>query len=158
MQRSRRPPFEEDPDIPAEWNGLTERVIGCAMEVHTVLGPGLLERLYEEAMCYELDRAGIPYQRQFAFRVPYKDTVLSEQRMDLLVAGRLIVELKAREGVTDGHLAQLVSYMRSARLPLGLLINFNVTHLRDGIWRRVNSRQARRSQVSSSSATSAFKP
>lgn len=126
--------------LPAHWNDLTHKVIGCAMEVHSTLGPGLIEQLYEQAMVYELERAGIPFQSQAAFRVRYKDILLSEQRLDLLVAGLLVIELKAIEKVPEFHLAKMVGYMRIADAPLGLLINFNVLSLKDGIFRRLNAR------------------
>jgi len=124
--------------IPAAWNDLTRRVIGCAMEVHTHLGPGLVERLYEDALDYELRRAGIAFARQHPVRVRYKEIVLSEQRLDLFFPDLLVVEIKAVEHVPDIHLAQLVSYLRSADVPLGLLINFNAMRLKDGIFRRIN--------------------
>lgn len=125
-------------DIPAEWNALTERVIGCAIEVHRTLGSGLLERLYEEALAYELERAGIPFERQALIRIRYKDVELGDQRVDLLVDGILVIEIKATEGVSDAHLAQLVSYLRSGDIPLGLLINFHTMRLTDGVYRRVH--------------------
>lgn len=121
-----------------------------------MLGPGLLERLYEDAMTYELTRAGLSFSRQHTVRVPYKDVVLSEQRIDLVVAGGVIVELKCIDRVADVHLAQLVSYLRSARLPVGLLINFNVGRLTDGIHRRINSAASDVVTPSASSAASAF--
>lgn len=124
--------------VPAAWNELSRRVIACAMEVHTVLGPGLAERLYEDALEYELNSARIPLQRQRSIRLRYKDRYLSEQVIDLQIADLLILELKAVDRVSDVHLAQLVSYMRSADVPLGLLINFNVARLKDGLYRRIN--------------------
>jgi GxxExxY protein len=126
-------------DVPAEWNRLTEQVIGAAMEVHSTLGPGLLERLYENALCVELGLRNISFERQAPIRMSYKGTDIGDQVMDLVVGGVLILELKAIERVNDVHLAQLVSYLRSSTLPLGLLINFNVTRLKDGIFRRVNN-------------------
>lgn len=152
---------DEGTGIPARWNAVTERVIGLAMEVHSILGPGLAEKLYEDALVYELAHASIPHQRQVVSRVSYKDILLSEQRFDLVIAGGLVVELKCVERVSDVHLAQLLSYLRAARLPVGLLINFNVGRLKDGIFRRVNSRAdiVPPDSVSPSvaSATSAFK-
>jgi len=127
-------------DVPEEWNRISEALIGAAMEVHTILGPGLLERLYEQALAHELERRGIPYQRQVPIRLRFKDIELEGQVLDFVVADLLVVELKSVERVHEVHLSQLYSYMRSARLPLGLLINFNVPHLKDGIFRRVLSR------------------
>jgi GxxExxY protein len=126
-------------DVPPEWNRLTEQVIGAAMEVHSTLGPGLLERLYEDALCVELRLRGIPFSRQAPIRMTYKGVAIGDQVMDLVVGDFLILELKAIEKVHDAHLAQLVSYLRSSGLPLGLLINFNATRLKDGLFRRVNS-------------------
>ena len=125
-------------DIPREFNDLTDRVIGCAIEVHRHLGPGLLERLYETALLHELDLAGIEADRQVEITVPYKGLTLSGQRADLVVGGALVLELKAVEAVSDVHLAQLVSYIRSGGYPLGILINFHVPVLRKGLCRRIN--------------------
>jgi len=124
--------------IPDEWNQVTRAIIRCALEVHSILGPGLLERLYEDALCYELTQAGLPIVRQPSVRVRYKTIELSEQRLDIVVASLVVVELKAVETVPDVYLSQLVSYLRSADLPLGLLINFNVHRLKDGLYRRIN--------------------
>ncbi len=129
--------------VPEEWNELTHRVIGCAMEVHSVLGPGLIEQLYEQAMIYELQQRGIPFHSQVPYRVKYKDILLPEQRLDILVADMLVLELKAIEKVPEFHLAKMVGYMKIADAPLGLLINFNVLSLKDGIFRRLNPRASR---------------
>jgi GxxExxY protein len=140
-------------ELPEVWRVHTGRIIGCAIEVHRHLGPGLLEKVYEDAMEYELQAAGVAVQRQLAFRVPYKGVLLSEQRLDLLIEGRVVVELKCIEKVNDLHLAQLVSYLRCGNYPLGLLINFNVNQLKQGIYRRINSAAS----LSAPSACSAFK-
>lgn len=126
-------------DVPAEWNELTSRVIGCAIEVHRHLGQGLLEKLYEAAFVHELRSTGLRLEQQRVERVPYKDIVLPEQVFDVVVENLIVVELKAVAAVADAHLAQLVSYLRVARLPLGLLINFHVPRLADGVYRRINS-------------------
>lgn len=138
------------------------------MEVHTILGPGLLERMYEDALVYELGLRGLSVEQQFPIRIRYKEIDLSQQRLDLVVERLVVVELKAVERVSDVFLAQLVSYMRSARLPLGLLINFHTLHLKDGIYRRINhyaipdqkSSQSKFPSLrsSASSETSAFIP
>ena len=125
-------------EVPAEWNELTKRIIGCAMEVHSIIGPGLVERLYEDALVYELGLVGLRVERQVPFRLVYKGLALSEQRLDLVIEGLVVVELKSVERVHDAHLAQLVSYLRSANFPLGLLINFHGLHLKDNIHRRIN--------------------
>lgn len=124
--------------IPASWNELSRRVIGAAMEVHRVLGPGLLERLYEEALAHELKLQGFRFLRQVPVRMKYKELALPEQRLDMVVEDLLVVELKAVERVPEVYLAQLVRYLRSADLPLGLLLNFNVPLLKHGIHRRIN--------------------
>lgn len=144
-------------EVPPEWNTLTERVIGCAMAVHSELGPGLLERLYEDAFEYEVRNAGLKIERQVLVRMRYKDMELGEQRLDCVVERFLVVELKSVEQVADLHLAQLVSYLRSARLPLGLLINFNVAKLVEGLHRRINSNALPLASASSAPLrTSAF--
>ncbi len=124
--------------VPEAWNQMTHRIIGCAMEVHSVLGPGLVERWYEEALAHELSRAGLKVQRQMELNLQYKDIVLSGQRLDLVVESLVVVEVKSFAGVADAHLAQLVSYLRAGRFPLGLLINFNAGRLKRGIHRRLN--------------------
>lgn len=125
--------------VPAEWNRITGEIIGAAIEVHRELGPGLLERLYEQALCHELGLRGIGVQRQRPIRLSFKGVVLGEQFVDLVVEDLVVVELKSVERVQDIHLSQLMSYMRSAPLPLGLLINFNTSRLREGIYRRIIS-------------------
>jgi len=127
-------------DAPAEWNRLSETVIGCALEVHSILGPGLLEKYYEEALCHELSLRGVPFVRQSPVLMHYKGLSLGEQYLDVLVGGVLVVELKAVERVSDEYLAKLVNYLRAGGYPLGLLLNFNVMRLKDGIYRRANSR------------------
>lgn len=122
---------------PPEWNALTGSVIAAAMEVHSALGAGLLERLYEQALCHELDLRRIRYSRQVPVRVSYKGLELGEQVVDMVVGGIVVLELKSVERVHDAHRAQMLSYMRSMRLPLGLLINFNVARLKERIYRRV---------------------
>lgn len=126
-------------DAPAHWNSVSEAVIGAAMAVHSALGPGLPERLYEEAMAHELQLRRLRVSRQCQVRLPYKDVLLSPLILDLVVEELVIVELKAVESVHEVHLAQLMGYLRASRMPLGLLLNFNVIHMRDGIHRRILS-------------------
>ncbi|MBL8877177.1 MAG: GxxExxY protein [Phycisphaerae bacterium] len=128
-------------DVPIEWNRLTDAVIGAAMAVHSELGPGLLEKFYELAFCRELELRGIPFARQFPIRLHYKGAPLGDQFVDLVIANLVVVELKSVERVSDTHLAQLTSYMRSAKLPLGLLFNFNVARMKDGMYRRILARE-----------------
>jgi GxxExxY protein len=126
-------------DSDGPWAPLTRRIISCAMEVHSTLGPGLLERVYEDAMCVELRTARLHFDRQRSFPVQYKGEPLCEQRLDLVVEDTVVVELKSIQAVSDFQLAQLVSYLRVTRLPLGLLLNFNTLRLKDGIYRRLNT-------------------
>ncbi len=123
----------------SELNRLSEQVIGAAIEVHRELGPGFLESVYEEALCCELTTRKIAFGRQVVVAVNYKGVMVGENRLDLLVDKRLIVELKAVEEIEPIHRAQVISYLRATGLFLGLLINFNVPVLKDGIRRIVLS-------------------
>jgi len=125
--------WEPEPEL----DMLARAVIGVAIEVHRILGPGLLESIYEEAMCVELASAGIPFARQVPLKINYKAREIGTARLDLLVDRKLIVELKAVESIAQIHVAQVLSYLRFARLGLGLVVNFNVTELRQGIKRVV---------------------
>src|SRR5262249_10889682 len=116
----------------------TEKVIGAAIEVHRILGPGLLESVYEKCLCYEFGLRGIEYQRQVELPVVYKGAPLDcKFCMDIILPGRLIIELKAVEKLLPIHEAQLLTYMRLGDLRLGLLLNFNVPLLKDGIKRLI---------------------
>lgn len=115
---------------------LTETVIGCAMEVHTHLGAGLLESAYEECLCHELALRDITFERQVGMPIDYKGVRLDcGYRVDILLPGRLIAEIKAVECLLPVHQAQLITYLRLAGVPVGVLLNFNVPHLRQGIRR-----------------------
>ncbi|MFN3167032.1 MAG: GxxExxY protein [Phycisphaeraceae bacterium] len=117
---------------------LTEQVIGSAIEVHRALGPGLLESAYEACLAYELALRGLKVVRQVELPLHYKGVhVDCGYRLDLLVEDRVIVELKAVDRILPIHEAQLMSYLRLSKIKTGLLINFNVTRLIDGITRRV---------------------
>lgn len=116
---------------------LARAVIGAAIEVHRHLGPGFLEGVYEEALCVELQLRGIPFERQRLARVEDKGQAVGEVRLDLLVAGCLVVELKAVREVAPIHRAVVVSYLKATRTRLALLINFKVPRLRHGIQRVV---------------------
>ena len=119
-----------------EFDALSNRVIGCAIEVHRYLGPGLLESVYETCLTHELEEAGIPFLAQRSLPIRYKGLLLdSAFRVDLLVGGALLVELKAVERIHNIHQAQLLTYMKLPRIRVGLLINFNVPLLRDGLER-----------------------
>src|SRR4051794_10851458 len=117
-------------------NGLTSRIIGAAIEVHKALGPGLLESIYEAAMCIELEEQGIPFARQLRIPAYYKGRPLGAYEVDLLVDDRVVVEMKSVSSLTSVFEAQLLTYMRLTGKRLGLLINFNVRLLKDGVMRR----------------------
>jgi len=120
-------------------NELSYEINGAAIDVHRVLGPGLLESAYETAFCHELVLRGINFVRQKNMPIVYKDTEIDcGYRIDVLVEGRIVIELKAVEKLLPIHEAQLLTYLKLSRLPLGLLINFNVPVLKDGIRRLVN--------------------
>ena len=120
-------------------NEISNEVIGAAIEVHRYLGPGLLESAYEECLCYEFDRRGIKYERQKPLPIVYKDTKLDcGYRLDLVVNYLVILELKAVDQVQPIHSAQVLTYLKLSSLKLGILINFNVTVLKNGIKRIVN--------------------
>ena len=114
-------------------------VIGAAIEVHRPLGPGLMEEVYEEALCMEFDLRKIPFMRQERVGITYKGRAVGKGKLDLLLGGRLIVELKSVERLAPIHSAQIISYLRMTSRMLGLLINFNVPVLREGIKRVVLS-------------------
>jgi GxxExxY protein len=121
-----------------EFDELSNRVIGCAIEVHRQLGPGLLESAYEQCLAHELNRNGIKFQLQCPLPVQYKDIRLDcGYRIDILVEDQLIVELKSVDEIKGIHEAQLLTYMKLAGMKIGLLMNFNVTKLKDGIKRFV---------------------
>ena len=121
-----------------ERSAITEAVIGAAIEVHRQLGPGLLEAAYEECLCHELHLRGIPFVRQRSVPVGYKDLRLDcGYRLDLLVADQVVVEVKAVDSLSAVHVAQLFTYLRLGGWKLGLLINFNVRMLKQGIRRLV---------------------
>ena len=121
-------------------NELSRKIIGCALTVHTELGPGLLENAYEECLFYELTKAGLKVEKQKALPLVYKEVKLETgYRLDLLVENKTIVEIKAVEQFTDVHLAQVITYLKLSGCKLGLLLNFNVKSMKDGIKRVVNN-------------------
>ena len=121
-----------------EINSLTEQIIGAAIEVHRVLGPGLLESAYEECLCYELALRRLPFERQLPLVIEYKGLKLDcGYRLDLVVAKSVVVEIKAVEALLPIHDAQLLTYLKLGGWKIGLLINFNVSVLKDGIRRRI---------------------
>ena len=118
---------------------LTKEIIGSAIEVHRWLGPGLLEAVYEESLCYELHSRGIVFQRQQRVPISYKGVCLATNlRLDLLVANRIIVDVKAKESLSPTDKPQLLTYLRLCNLRVGLIINFHVLILKEGVARVVN--------------------
>jgi len=113
-----------------------KKVLDCSFKVHSALGPGLLENAYEECLFYELKTSGLFIEKQKALPLIYMDVKLETgYRIDLFVEKQIIVEIKAIEAFTDVHFAQILTYLRLSKCSLGLLINFNVRHLKDGIKR-----------------------
>ena len=121
-----------------EFDELSNRVIGCALEVHRHLGPGLLESTYEQCLAHELGINFMPFKLQYPLPVEYKGIKLDcGYRVDLIVDDQLIVELKSVEKILPIHQAQLLTYMKLCDISVGLLINFNVRYLKSGIKRMV---------------------
>lgn len=120
-------------------NDISERIIGAAIEVHRVLGPGLLEGVYEEALCHEFHLRGISFERQKPVPVAYKGVKLAaDLRLDLLIEGKVIVDVKAKEEMTEKDHAKTLTYLRLTDTRLGLNMNFHEPRLVDGIKRIVN--------------------
>lgn len=120
-------------------NDISFKIIGCAMELHRKVGPGLLESAYENALAYELKSAGLTVQQQLPMPFVYKEIKMDVgYRIDLLVENRVIVEVKSLENLAPVHFSQLLTYLKLADKRLGLLINFNTKVVKDGIHRLVN--------------------
>ncbi len=132
---------DEDMEPDPELNALTNAIIGAAIEVHRGLGAGLLELLYENALAHEFALRNIPFVRQLSAPVIYKQQLIGETRLDFLVAGRVVVEIKAVEALGKVHTTQVVCYLKITGHQLGLLINFNVAALKDGIRRVANTKK-----------------
>jgi GxxExxY protein len=114
------------------------KILDCAFQVHTALGPGLLESSYEECLSYELTQSGLWVEKQKALPLVYKEVKLDAgYRIDLLVEQNIIIEIKSVEAINDLHIAQILTYMKLSTCHLGLLVNFNVKHLKDGIKRMI---------------------
>jgi GxxExxY protein len=121
-------------------NQITETIIGCAIKVHSALGPGLLESAYQQCLFYELKKSGLKVEKEKPLPVIYEEIELEcGYRLDLLVENRVVVELKAVEALTDINLAQMLTYLKLSECEIGLLINFNVTQLIKGIKRVINN-------------------
>jgi GxxExxY protein len=128
-------------DLEPQIEHLSHRVIGAAIEVHRHIGPGQLEATYHRAMEIELNLCGVPFQSEAPVPITYKGNAISTGRIDLLIGDRdLVLELKAVDQLASIHDAQLIAYLKTVGAPLGILINFNVPLLKDGILRRANTR------------------
>ena len=120
-------------------NGIGEIILGCALRVHRALGPGLLENAYEACLAHEFEKNELPFQRQLVLPVLYDgQKVELGYRLDLLVADKVVVEVKATDGVAGLHRAQVLSYLRLGHYRLGYVLNFNVSLMKDGVHRVVN--------------------
>jgi GxxExxY protein len=139
MQRNTRAENTESAERLRDLNGITRGIIAAAIEVHRHLGPGLLESAYQECVCHELSRMGVSFTREVHLPLSYKGLHLDcSYRIDLLVEDAVVVELKSVEQVLPVHSAQLLTYLKASHKQIGLLINFNVLVLKDGIKRIVN--------------------
>ncbi len=119
-----------------EENKITEKIIGCAIDVHKALGPGLLESAYKECLAYKLQKSGLTIEVEKPFPLIFEEVKLEcGYRADIFVERKVIVEIKSVEALSDIHMAQIITYLRLAKVDLGLLINFNVTKLVNGIKR-----------------------
>jgi GxxExxY protein len=123
--------------VPEEDEALIHRTIGCCIAVHRALGPGMRERIYTRAVCLELAAESIPFETEKRFPVFYRDHLICHQRVDLMVDGRLVLEIKSVDQLAPVHRKQVLSYLRISKVPVGLLINFNVAVLPDGLKRVV---------------------
>ena len=121
-------------------NEISENIIGAALEVHRIIGPGLLESVYEEALCHEMSLRGMKFKRQQSVPIPYKGVKLgTDLRLDLLVEEKVIVDVKAKEKLSLTDKPQTLTYLRLSEKKLGLIINFHETLLKNGISRIVNN-------------------
>jgi GxxExxY protein len=132
---NRQDAADAKPEPPEHLDRYAHQVLGAAIEVHQHLGPGFLESVYERALIVELELRGIEVQQQVAIPVVYKDRAIGEARIDLLVEQELVVELKAVDSLLPVHRAQVISYLKAGAFQLGLLINFNVGILKQGVRR-----------------------
>jgi GxxExxY protein len=123
--------------LPDELEDLIHRTIGTCIAVHTELGPGLLESLYARAVAAELSAAGIPFEIEKVLPVYYRGDVIGHHRLDILVAGQLVLEIKAVERLLPIHVAQMISYLNVSQAKVGLLLNFNAVVLKQGLRRVV---------------------
>ena len=129
--------------VSRETEGLTERVIGAAIEVHRGLGPGYRESLYHKAMKVELDRRGLGYRSEWPVAVSYKGVEIGAGKLDFLIEDQLVLELKAVERLHPVHEAQVLHYLKAANLPLALILNFRAPLMKQGIKRLIQTTQPR---------------
>jgi len=123
-----------------EFEKLTEKIINCAIEVHKTLGPGLLEKAYKECLYYKLCKSGLIVEKEKILPLVFEELkVDSAYRIDLLVENKIVVELKSIKKIEEIHLAQILTYMKLGKFKVGLILNFNVLSLKDGIKRVVNT-------------------
>jgi GxxExxY protein len=140
-QRAQRPQRFQDEEILNKVrvigmaDSVTGKIISAAIEVHRILGPGLLESIYEEALCYELSKRSMHFERQKDVDVVYKDQVIKGQRLDLFVNGEVVVEIKSVRRLEEIFIAQVLSYLKATGIKRGLIINFGQTRLIDGVKR-----------------------
>lgn len=124
--------------ISGEIEAAAKAALDCCFRVHTKLGPGLVEKIYESCLCYELNKAGVPHQRQLVLPIQYDDLVFNEGfAIDVLVQNSVVFELKSVTDLLPRHESQLMTYMKLSNNRLGFLINFNVARVKDGIKRRI---------------------
>jgi GxxExxY protein len=123
-----------------EWNELTKKILDGCFSVHTKLGPGLLESVYQDSLAMELEHRGIRYQKELMIPVHYEGEIAGDPlRLDLLADDVIVVEVKAVERLHSIHASQVLTYLKLTSKPIGLLVNFNTVHLRDGIRRIINT-------------------
>jgi GxxExxY protein len=148
---------ERDPDDCLD-DPVTREVIGCAIAIHRVLGPGLLESAYQACLAHEFGRRGLSFKKELALPVVYEGVRLDcGYRLDFLVAESVVVEVKCVDAVSNAHLAQLLTYLRLSGAPRGLIINFHEALLKDGIYRRVLSFPKPMSRSSSSASSASLR-
>ncbi len=127
-------------ELSEELNNLSYQIIGCAIEVHRILGPGLLESAYQNCLIFELKKAGLKVEKEISLPIVYKGMKLDYgYRIDLLVNNQIVIELKTVEELTDVHKAQVLTYLKLGDFPLGLLINFQSKILKNNIKRYINT-------------------
>ena len=119
---------------------LTHKVIGFAIDIHKKLGPGLYENVYKDCLAYKLNNAGIKFEKEKSISINFDGLILERgYRVDLLIEEKIVLELKSIETLSDIHLTQMITYLKLGKFPLGLILNFNVNLMKDGIRRVINS-------------------